>query len=78
MSKLEEFKVDESKVWFGDYWPEGVPKQIYEVEGIVVEPLFEGFQRERDCSFVATYPSSGERAIFLVSSPMKIQPYSIE
>ncbi|MHA1350311.1 MAG: hypothetical protein ACTSPZ_05670 [Promethearchaeota archaeon] len=57
-----------------------VPKQIYEVDGIVVEPLFEGFQRERerDCSFVATYPSSGERAIFLVSSPMKIQPYSIE
>ncbi len=45
MSKLREFKVDESKVWFGDYWPEGVPKQIYEVEGIVVEPLFEGFQR---------------------------------
>ncbi len=32
MSKLEEFKVDESKVWFGEYWPEGVPKQIYEVE----------------------------------------------
>jgi len=45
MSKLEEFKVDESKVWFGEYWPEGVPKQIYEVEGIVVEPLFDGFQR---------------------------------
>ncbi|MHA1487694.1 MAG: AMP-binding protein, partial [Promethearchaeota archaeon] len=45
MSKLREFKVDESKVWFGEYWPKGVPKQIYEVEGIVVEPLFEGFQR---------------------------------
>lgn len=47
MSKLEEFKVDESKEWFGEYWPKGAPKQIYEVEGIVVEPLFEGFQRER-------------------------------
>jgi len=45
MSRLKEFKVDESKVWFGEYWPKGVPKQIYDVEGIVIEPLFDGFQR---------------------------------
>jgi len=45
MSKLEEFKVDEKKVWFGGYWPKGVPKQIYDVEGIVIEPLFEGFMK---------------------------------
>ncbi len=31
----------------------------------------------RACSFVATYPSSLSRAIFLVSSPMNIQPYFI-
>jgi len=28
MSKLEEFKVDESKVWFGEYWPKGFPNRF--------------------------------------------------
>ncbi|TFF63447.1 MAG: hypothetical protein EU521_01675 [Promethearchaeota archaeon] len=46
MSKLSKFKVDERKVWFnGGYWPEGVPKQIYDVEGIMIEPLYWGFKR---------------------------------
>ena len=32
-----EFLVDESKVWFtGGYWPEGVPHQLKDVEGIIV------------------------------------------
>ncbi|MFX0031819.1 MAG: AMP-binding protein [Candidatus Hodarchaeota archaeon] len=39
-----EFLVDENKVWFtGGYWPEGVPKQIKDVEGIEANPLWEGF-----------------------------------
>jgi len=49
MPSLEEFKVDERKIWFnGGYWPSGVPKQIYEVEGIVIEPLFDGFVRSAE------------------------------
>ena len=43
MTDLNDFLVDESKVWFGEYWPEGVPKQIYEVEDIRVESLYDGF-----------------------------------
>lgn len=45
MTTLNDFKVDENKVWFGEYWPKGVPKQIFDVEGAVIEPLFEGFIR---------------------------------
>ncbi|MHA1376348.1 MAG: AMP-binding protein [Promethearchaeota archaeon] len=46
MTSLKGFKVNENKVWFnGGYWPTGVPKQIYDVEGIVIEPLFDGFIR---------------------------------
>lgn len=46
MPDLKDFYVDENKVWFtGGHWPEGVPKQIYEIEDIVVEPLFDGFIR---------------------------------
>ena len=48
MTSLNDFKVDEKKVWFGEYWAEGVPKQIYDVEGIVIEPLLEGFMRSAD------------------------------
>ncbi|MHA1335063.1 MAG: hypothetical protein ACTSPW_04845 [Promethearchaeota archaeon] len=45
--KLKEFHVDENKVWFtGGYWPEGVPKQIYEVEDIEVLPLTKGFEKQ--------------------------------
>ena len=31
MTSLEDFLVDENKVWFGKYWPEGVPKQLKDV-----------------------------------------------
>ncbi|MFW9952411.1 MAG: AMP-binding protein [Candidatus Thorarchaeota archaeon] len=51
MTSLVDFKVNGEKVWFGEYWPKGVPNQIYEVEGAVIEPLFQGFMRcatERD------------------------------
>ncbi len=46
MARLEDFKVNNKKVWFtGGYWPEGVPIQITDVEGIIIEPLYDGFLR---------------------------------
>ncbi|MHA1489691.1 MAG: AMP-binding protein [Promethearchaeota archaeon] len=40
----KEFLVDENKIWFtGGYWPEGVPKQLKDVEGIEITPLWDGF-----------------------------------
>jgi len=40
----EQFLVDENKVWFtGGYWPEGVPKQLKDVEDVEVLPLHEYF-----------------------------------
>jgi long-chain acyl-CoA synthetase len=45
----EQFLVDENKVWFtGGYWPEGVPKQLKDVEGIEVLPLWEAFLKAAD------------------------------
>ncbi|MHA1845133.1 MAG: AMP-binding protein [Promethearchaeota archaeon] len=44
MPSLEDFLVDENKVWFtGGYWPEGVPYQLKDVEGIEITPMWEGF-----------------------------------
>ena len=44
-----EFLVDESKVWFtGGYWPEGVPHQIKDIEGIEINPMWEGFIKSAD------------------------------
>jgi long-chain acyl-CoA synthetase len=44
VTSLKDFHVDENKVWFTEgYWPEGVPKQIYDIEGVKVEPLYDGF-----------------------------------
>jgi len=50
MSSLDDpkFLVDEKKVWFtppekGGYWPDGVPKQLRDVEGLDVKPLWQGF-----------------------------------
>jgi len=38
----KQFLVDENKVWFnGGYWPEGVPKQLKDVEDVEILPLFE-------------------------------------
>ena len=47
MPNLKDFHVDENKVWFtGGYWPEGVPHQIYDIEGIVIESLYEIYKRQ--------------------------------
>ena len=48
-AKLQEFKVNENKVWFtGGYWPEGVPMQIYDIPGVDVLPQHEAFMKEAD------------------------------
>ena len=44
-----EFLVDENKVWFtGGYWPEGVPKQLRDVEDVEILPMWEYFLRAAD------------------------------
>ncbi|MFX0002733.1 MAG: AMP-binding protein, partial [Candidatus Hermodarchaeota archaeon] len=48
-----EFLVDENKVWFippeeGGYWPEGVPKQLKDVEDVKILPMWEYFQHVAD------------------------------
>ena len=53
MPSLDDFLVDENKVWFtppeeGGYWPEGVPKQLREVEDIEILPLWEYFLMAAD------------------------------
>jgi len=46
MPSLKDFEIDDNKVWFTEgYWPEGVPKQLSDVEGVKIEPLFDGFIR---------------------------------
>ena len=45
----KEFLVDENKVWFtGGYWPEGVPKQLKDVKGVEITPLWKGFIKSAD------------------------------
>ncbi|MFX1274267.1 MAG: AMP-binding protein [Promethearchaeota archaeon] len=49
MPKLEDFIVDENKVWFtGGYWPEGVPHQLHQIEDVNVMPLNEGTKFQAD------------------------------
>ncbi len=49
MVDLKDFHVDENKVWFtGGYWPEGVPKQIYEIEDVDVQPLVVLMKKQAD------------------------------
>lgn len=37
MPSLDDFIVDENKVWFTEgYWPEGVPKQLKDVDGVKI------------------------------------------
>ena len=44
-----EFLVDENKVWFnGGYWPEGVPHQLKDVDGVEMLPMWEGFIKSAD------------------------------
>ena len=40
MPSLDDFVIDENKVWFtGGYWPEGVPKQLKDVENVEVSSI---------------------------------------
>ena len=49
MTSLDDFLVDEKKVWFsGGYWPEGVPHQLKDVEGIDIAPLWDAFIKAAD------------------------------
>ena len=44
-----EFLVDENKVWFtGGYWPEGVPKQVKDIEDITVNSTWKSFLKAAD------------------------------
>jgi len=48
MPSLDDFIVDENKVWFtppeeGGYWPEGVPKQLKDIEDVEILPLWKYF-----------------------------------
>jgi long-chain acyl-CoA synthetase len=44
MPSLDDFIVDENKVWFTEgYWPEGVPKQLKDVDGVKITPMWEGY-----------------------------------
>jgi long-chain acyl-CoA synthetase len=44
-----EYIVDENKVWFTEgYWPEGVPKQLKDIEGVEVSPMWEGYLKAAD------------------------------
>ncbi|MHA1885407.1 MAG: AMP-binding protein [Promethearchaeota archaeon] len=49
MPRLDDFIVDENKVWFTEgYWPEGVPKQLKDVEGVEVSSMWEGYVKTAD------------------------------
>jgi len=44
MTSLNDFLVDENKVWFTEgYWPEGVPKQLKDIEDVEILPLWKYF-----------------------------------
>jgi long-chain acyl-CoA synthetase len=44
MTSLDDFLVNEKKVWFtSEYWPEGVPHQLKDTPGIAITPMWEGF-----------------------------------
>jgi len=44
-----EFLIDENKVWFtGGYWPEGVPKQVKDIEGVEVMSTWKSFLKAVD------------------------------
>lgn len=72
MTSLDDFIVDENKVWFtspeeGGYWPEGVPKQLREVEDVEILPLWEYFLMAAD--LYGTWES--DICIFVYSSYME-------
>ncbi len=46
MPSLDDFVVDENKVWFtGGYWPEGVPKQLRDVENVEISSIWKSFEK---------------------------------
>ena len=46
---LKDFHVDENKVWFtGGFWPEGVPKQIYDIKGIEILSMHEAYMKQAE------------------------------
>jgi long-chain acyl-CoA synthetase len=49
MPSLDDFIVDENKVWFTEgYWPEGVPKQLKDVPDVKISPMWEGYLNSAD------------------------------
>ncbi|MFW9940591.1 MAG: AMP-binding protein [Candidatus Thorarchaeota archaeon] len=49
MPSLEDFIIDENKIWFTEgYWPEGVPKQLKDVDGVEISPMWEGYLHAAD------------------------------
>ena len=49
MTDLNDFLVDENKVWFTEgYYPEGVPKQLKDVKGINIESMWKSFMTSAD------------------------------
>ena len=49
MPELKDFHVDENKVWFtGGHWPDGVPKQITDIDDIEVLPMHESYMKQAD------------------------------
>ncbi len=49
MPSLDDFVIDENKVWFtGGYWPEGVPKQLKDIEDVEVLPIWKYFLHAAD------------------------------
>lgn len=49
MPTLEDFHVDENKVWFtGGHWPEGCVKQIIDIPGVEVLAMHESYQKRAD------------------------------
>ncbi len=49
MPSLDDFIVDENKVWFTEgYWPEGVPKQLKDVNDVKITTMWEGYLHTAD------------------------------
>ncbi|KKK43585.1 MAG: Long-chain-fatty-acid--CoA ligase [Candidatus Lokiarchaeum sp. GC14_75] len=46
MPNLDDFVVNENKVWFtGGYWPDGVPKQLKDVENAEISSIWKSFEK---------------------------------
>ncbi|MFX1523250.1 MAG: AMP-binding protein [Promethearchaeota archaeon] len=46
MPSLDDFVVEENKVWFTEgYWPEGVPKQLKDVGNVEISSIWKSFEK---------------------------------